>query len=266
MAGACGDGDAASAMARLRLHLAARPQRDRARTIRPRQRRRRGLPHEPSQRPHLVGPATAKTIPRCAGAWTTGPDQRDFPALEEFFAAGATDYFAELFIYGKEGDRSQGSGIVYSFTTDRKGGFSDDDARLLQATLPALSLAMKAHAGHVIASGLLRDLSRRGRRTAGPRRRDSARFGREASRRHLVRRHPRLHPDQRRRAGSRHRRPAQRRLRNSDRGAPPARRPGAQVHRRRHARHLLLRGDGSRRDVPSRARRRDRGDADSSTR
>src|SRR5271157_5150810 len=84
-----------------------------------------------------------------------GPGERDFPVLAEFFAEGATDYFAQLFIYGKEGDRSQGSGIVYSFTADRKGGFSDDDTRLLQATLPAVSLAMKAHAGHVIASGLL---------------------------------------------------------------------------------------------------------------
>ncbi len=84
-----------------------------------------------------------------------GPDQRDFPALKEFFASGATDYLAQLFLYGKEADRSQGSGIVYSFTTDRKGGFRDDDATLVQATLPVLSLAMKAHAGHVIASGLL---------------------------------------------------------------------------------------------------------------
>jgi adenylate cyclase len=84
-----------------------------------------------------------------------GPEQRDFPILEEFFALGATDYVAHLYIYGESGDRSQGSGIVYSFTTDRRGGFSDDDTRLLQATLPALSLAMKAHAAHVIASGLL---------------------------------------------------------------------------------------------------------------
>jgi adenylate cyclase len=84
-----------------------------------------------------------------------GPEQRDFPILEEFFALGATDYVAQLFTYGEEGDRSQGTGIVYSFTTDRRGGFSNDDARLLQATLPALSLAMKAHAAHVIASGLL---------------------------------------------------------------------------------------------------------------
>jgi adenylate cyclase len=78
-------------------------------------------------------------------------DQRDFPVLVDFFAAGATDYAAYLFSFGKESDL----GIVYSFATDRKGGFSDDDTTLVEATLPALSLAMKAHAGHVIASGLL---------------------------------------------------------------------------------------------------------------
>jgi adenylate cyclase len=85
----------------------------------------------------------------------TGPSERDFPVLEEFFASGATDYVARLFVYGEKGDPSQGTGIVYSFATDRKGGFGDDDLTLLQATLPVLSLAMKAHAGHVIASGLL---------------------------------------------------------------------------------------------------------------
>ena len=84
-----------------------------------------------------------------------GADQRDFPVLEEFFALGATDYFGLLFAFGKDADRSHGSGIVYSFTSDRKGGFGDDDMTLLQATLPGLSLAMKADAGHVIASGLL---------------------------------------------------------------------------------------------------------------
>ncbi len=94
--------------------------------------------------------------PRIRRRLEAAPEQRDFPVLEEFFAAGATDYFGHLFEFGEDGDRSQGSGIVYSFTTDRSGGFSDDDTTLLQATLPALSLAMKAHAGHVIASGLLR--------------------------------------------------------------------------------------------------------------
>ena len=86
-----------------------------------------------------------------------GPQERDFTVLEEFFRQGGTDYVAYLFVYGDASgrDRSQGSGIVYSFTTDRKGGYSDDDITLLQATLPGLTLAMKAHAAHVIASGLL---------------------------------------------------------------------------------------------------------------
>jgi adenylate cyclase len=84
-----------------------------------------------------------------------GPEQRDFPVLNEFFAAGATDYISYLFEFGEHGDRSHGSGIVYSFITDLRGGFGDDHATLLQATLPGLSLAMKAHAGHIIASGLL---------------------------------------------------------------------------------------------------------------
>ncbi len=84
-----------------------------------------------------------------------GPEQRDFPILTEFFDAGATDYVAHLFAFGEGHDRSQGSGVVYSFASDRSGGFSDDHTTLLQATLPALSLAMKAHAGHLIASGLL---------------------------------------------------------------------------------------------------------------
>jgi adenylate cyclase len=86
-----------------------------------------------------------------------GPEQRDFPVLEEFFSEGGTDYVAYLFVYGDGSgrDRSQGAGVVYSFATDREGGFNDDDTTLVQATLPALSLAMKAHAGHVIASGLL---------------------------------------------------------------------------------------------------------------
>jgi adenylate cyclase len=84
-----------------------------------------------------------------------GPDERDFPVLREFFAEGATDYIAQLFAFGEGGDRSHGSGIVYSFASDRRGGFDEDDATLLQATLPALSLAIKGHAGRTIASGLL---------------------------------------------------------------------------------------------------------------
>ena len=102
-------------------------------------RRARAGEHEPSMRRRLE----------------EGPQERDFPVLVEFSALGASDYYGQLFPFGKDGDRSHGMGIVYSFTSDRKGGFGEDDMTLLHATLPALSLAMKADAGHVIASGLL---------------------------------------------------------------------------------------------------------------
>jgi adenylate cyclase len=85
-----------------------------------------------------------------------GPDQRDFPALVDFYAAGATDYLSLAFAFGETGDPSHGTGVVYSFTTDRPGGFLAGEIHLLRSTLPGLSLAMKAHAGHDIASGLLR--------------------------------------------------------------------------------------------------------------
>jgi len=32
-----------------------------------------------------------------------GPDQRDFPVLEAFFAAGATDHYSQLFTFGERG-------------------------------------------------------------------------------------------------------------------------------------------------------------------
>jgi adenylate cyclase len=105
---------------------------------------------------HLIGRgAGGERNPTMRRRLEAGPQERDFPVLVEFFDAGATDYFSQLFIFGDHHARSQGSGVIYSFTTDRGGGFADDDLTLLQATLPALSLAMKTHAGHVIAAGLL---------------------------------------------------------------------------------------------------------------
>ena len=83
--------------------------------------------------------------------------QFDFPVLKDFAAAGATDYFAYFVRFGSLplGDPSRGSGMAYSFTTDGPNGFSDEDLTLLQAVLPAASLAMMAQAGHTIARNLL---------------------------------------------------------------------------------------------------------------
>ncbi|HZD42244.1 MAG TPA: adenylate/guanylate cyclase domain-containing protein [Terriglobales bacterium] len=81
--------------------------------------------------------------------------QLDFPILKELAAAGASDYFAEVVRFGADGDPSHGTGIGYSFATDRPEGFQNDDIVLLKAVLPVVSLAMMTHAGHTIASGLL---------------------------------------------------------------------------------------------------------------
>ena len=85
-----------------------------------------------------------------------GPEaQLDFPLLQELADAGATDYFAEVVRFGANADPSRGTGIGYTFTTDRPDGFTDDDLVLLKAVLPVVSLAMMTHAGYTIASGLL---------------------------------------------------------------------------------------------------------------
>lgn len=105
---------------------------------------------------HLAKRAEAgESNPRIRRRLATGPQERDFPALERFFAAGATDYVAELFDERKSSAASSGPGVVYSFMTDRSAGFSEDDVALLHAVLPALSLAMKTYAGRVNASRLL---------------------------------------------------------------------------------------------------------------
>jgi len=86
----------------------------------------------------------------------TGPETLlDFSILTDLAAAGACDYFVEVVRFGADGDPSHGTGIGYSFATDRPAGFSNDDVVLLRAVLPAVSLAMMVHAGHTIASGLL---------------------------------------------------------------------------------------------------------------
>jgi adenylate cyclase len=84
-----------------------------------------------------------------------GPDaQLDFPGLPRIAAAGYTDYFAGLISFA-QGDTARGQGIGYSFATDRPEGFHDNDLLLIQAVLPAVSLAIMSDAAHIIASGLL---------------------------------------------------------------------------------------------------------------
>lgn len=106
---------------------------------------------------HLIARARAgEPTPSIRRRLALGEEQRDFPALVEFHAEGATDYFAIVYTFGLRGDPAHGSGVVLSFTCDAAGGFDDEQITLFEATLPGLALALKAHSGHDIASSLLR--------------------------------------------------------------------------------------------------------------
>jgi adenylate cyclase len=81
-----------------------------------------------------------------------GPDaQYDFPVLEEFAAQGLTDWFAQAHSFGwtfensrHVTDRYAGIGMISSFTTMRRGGFSEDHLTRLRRLVPLLALAVKA--------------------------------------------------------------------------------------------------------------------------
>jgi adenylate cyclase len=104
---------------------------------------------------HLLARAEAgESNPRIRRRLMNGAAERDFPVFEEFYAAGATDYYAQVFAFG-EGEQSSLPGVFFSFTSDGPDGFGDDDLVLIQTALPALALAVKSDAAHVIAAGLL---------------------------------------------------------------------------------------------------------------
>jgi adenylate cyclase len=68
----------------------------------------------------------------------TGPDaQLDFPVLEKFAAEGGSDYFAEIVGFGAEQDPSYGTGVAYSFATDRRrADFTITTSRCLKQPCP----------------------------------------------------------------------------------------------------------------------------------
>src|SRR5215467_12527834 len=70
--------------------------------------------------------------------------QRDFPVLEDLATVGGTDYFAELIPVGMVSEAFPDSGIGFSFATDHREGFGENDLRLIEAVLPAIALAIMA--------------------------------------------------------------------------------------------------------------------------
>ena len=76
-----------------------------------------------------------------------GPEiAEEFPVLEEFRQEGATDYFATACRFGFDGEHADSRGIIFSWTTDRPGGFSDAEIDLLRQAVRPLALTMRVGA------------------------------------------------------------------------------------------------------------------------
>jgi adenylate cyclase len=96
---------------------------------------------------------------------------REVPMFEELHAAGMTEWFGRVFAFGALtpdfGTLAAGVGIpeaaehverrflVCSLTTDRPGGWRDDDVAMFNRVMPVFALAVKAVTAGAIGHGLL---------------------------------------------------------------------------------------------------------------
>jgi adenylate cyclase len=78
-----------------------------------------------------------------------------FPVVERLRQEGATDYLAQVVGFGVDGQVSDATGVVASWTTKAPGGFSERDIAVLEHMMPRLGLALEARLGHEIAVNLL---------------------------------------------------------------------------------------------------------------
>jgi len=79
----------------------------------------------------------------------------DFPVLDEFRRAGATDYYATTVGFRFADEAPDRSGVIASWTTDRPGGFTEADIATLDRLLPRLALSLKATLTWQIAGNVL---------------------------------------------------------------------------------------------------------------
>lgn len=79
----------------------------------------------------------------------------DFPILEEFRNEGGTDYFGSFVPFDIGPPPESGTGMISSWTTDRPGGFTDEEIAVLERLLPRLALTVKATLTKQIAVNVL---------------------------------------------------------------------------------------------------------------
>jgi len=66
-----------------------------------------------------------------------------FPILKDLGNEGATDYFCKACSFGIDGQRHEEFGVIFSWASDQKGGFSDDHVQVLRGTVPSMALAIR---------------------------------------------------------------------------------------------------------------------------
>jgi len=102
-----------------------------------------GRDHEDWQRgpfAHMLRTDSLTLRRRLDGDYRPG----EFPFLDRLRSEGATDYFARVVGFGEAASLGRVEGIIGSWTSDRPGGFTEDQIGCLEALIPRFALAFKA--------------------------------------------------------------------------------------------------------------------------
>ena len=83
------------------------------------------------------------------------PAKPEFDVYTAFRAEGATDYLVRINPYTRDAGNNTGSGMLFSATTDRPGGFTDEELERLGAQLQVLALAVRSAAVYETAIDVL---------------------------------------------------------------------------------------------------------------
>ena len=79
---------------------------------------------------------------------------RDFPVLEDFAAAGVTDYLCHLFVFG-DLDGSRGEGAIFRWLCRAPGGFDSKHLQAIDHIAPRMAAALEPGNERLIARNLL---------------------------------------------------------------------------------------------------------------
>ncbi|MZR31110.1 adenylate/guanylate cyclase domain-containing protein [Sneathiella litorea] len=95
-------------------------------------------------------------------------NELDFPVLVEFREEGMTDWFCQIFDFGWGFENQSleiSAGLITSWASDRPGGFTEEEFRILSKAIPLFGIAVKGIASFRTARAMLETYI--GRETAG---------------------------------------------------------------------------------------------------